>query len=63
MMDDLWMIQVEFFRREFAALPGGPVVLVPALGEDIALQLVQQANTVGGCDCVMVHPDFLLDQR
>ena len=38
-------------------------MLVPALGEEVTMQLVQQAGSVGGCDFVLVHPDLLLDTR
>ena len=55
------MFVVELFKREFAQLPG--IILVPALGEAVTMQLVQQAASVGGCDFVLVHPDLLIDQR
>ena len=36
--------------------------LLPALGMETGLQLVQQASMMGGCDFVLVHPEFLQDR-
>lgn len=54
------MSMVDYFRAQFAELPA-PIELVPALGSDNTLQLVQQAHALGGCDCVLLHPEFLKD--
>jgi hypothetical protein len=47
---------------QFSQLPA-PIELVPALGVENTLSLVQQASTLGGCDCVPVHPELLQDGR
>ncbi|GFR44466.1 hypothetical protein Agub_g5727 [Astrephomene gubernaculifera] len=52
---------VDFFREQFAQLPV-PYEVVPALGVDNTLQLVQQAAALGGCDFVLMHPEFLRDR-
>ncbi|GIL89020.1 hypothetical protein Vretifemale_16924 [Volvox reticuliferus] len=52
---------VEYFREQFAQLPV-PYEVVPALGADNALQLVMQAAALGGCDFVLLHPEFLRDK-
>ncbi|PNH09255.1 hypothetical protein TSOC_004141 [Tetrabaena socialis] len=52
---------VDFFREQFAMLPV-PYELVPSLGADNTLQLVQQAAGMGGCDFVLMHPEFLRDR-
>jgi hypothetical protein len=52
---------VDFFREQFAQLPV-PYELVPALGADNTIQLVQQAQSLGGCDFVLMHPEFLRDR-
>lgn len=52
---------VDFFRQQFAAL-GGPVELYPALGAEPTLQLVQQAERLGGADFILLHPQFLQDK-
>lgn len=54
------MSMIDFFKAQFAGLPA-PIELVPALGGDNTLQLVQQASALGGCDCVLLHPEFLKD--
>jgi hypothetical protein len=36
--------------------------LMPALGMDTGLQLVQQVGMMGGADFVLVHPEFLQDR-
>jgi len=54
------MSMVDYFRIQLSQLPA-PIELVPALGIDNAVQLVQQAAALGGCDFVLVHPDFLKD--
>lgn len=52
---------VDFFRQQFASLPA-PMELVPALGVENSLALVQQALQLGGLDCVLIHPEFLRDR-
>ncbi len=52
---------VDFFRQQFAALPA-PIELVPALGLENTVALVQQALQLGGLDCVLAHPEFLRDK-
>lgn len=52
---------VEFFRQQFSQLPA-PVELVPALGVENCIALVQQALQMGGLDCVLLHPEFLRDK-
>lgn len=52
---------VEFFREQFVQLPVAYEV-VPALGADNTVQLVQQAAALGGCDFVLMHPEFLRDK-
>ena len=47
---------------QFSQLPV-PIELVPALGAENTVSLVQQASTLGGCDCVLVHPELLQDRR
>lgn len=37
----------------------GQIELIPAIGEETTLQLVQQALMTGGCDFVLMHPEFL----
>jgi hypothetical protein len=54
------MTMVDFFRQQFSLLTA-PIELVPALGVDNTVMLVQQAMALGGCDFVLVHPDFLKD--
>nr|QCB66177.1 putative channel rhodopsin [Haematococcus lacustris] len=51
---------VDVFRQAFTALPAA-IELVPALGVDNTVALVQQAMAMGGLDCVLLHPDFLKD--
>ena len=46
---------------QFSQLPA-PIELVPTLGDDNTLKLVQQAATLGGCDCVLLHPELLRDR-
>lgn len=52
---------VEFFRESFAQL-SVPYEVVPALGADVTVQLVQQAAMLGGCDFVLMHPEYLRDR-
>lgn len=52
---------VDFFREQFAGLPVA-MELVPALGPENTLQLVQQAMGLGGCDFVLLHPEFVRDR-
>ncbi|EFJ51427.1 hypothetical protein VOLCADRAFT_79664 [Volvox carteri f. nagariensis] len=52
---------VDYFREQFAQLPVQYEV-VPALGADNAVQLVVQAAGLGGCDFVLLHPEFLRDK-
>lgn len=52
---------VDFFRAQFAALPVA-MELVPALGAENAVALAQQAMQLGGCDAVLVHPEFCRDR-
>jgi len=52
---------IEFFQQQFASL-SAPIELVPALGAENTLALVQQAMGLGGLDCVLLHPEFLMDQ-
>ncbi|GLI59719.1 hypothetical protein VaNZ11_001663 [Volvox africanus] len=52
---------VDYFREQFAQLPV-PYEVVPALGADNALQLTMQAAALGGCDFVLLHPEFLRDK-
>ncbi|GLC48444.1 hypothetical protein PLESTB_000098500 [Pleodorina starrii] len=52
---------VDYFREQFAQLPV-PYEVVPALGADNAVQLVLQASQLGGCDFVLLHPEFLRDK-
>ena len=47
---------------QFSQLPV-PIELVPALGAENTVSLVQQASILGGCDCVLVHPEHLQDRR
>nr|AER58218.2 channelopsin 2 [Chlamydomonas raudensis] len=54
------MSMVDFFRQQLSQMPA-PIELVPALGIDNTVQLVQQAAALGGCDFVLVHPEFLKD--
>ncbi|GAX82612.1 hypothetical protein CEUSTIGMA_g10038.t1 [Chlamydomonas eustigma] len=55
------MSMVDYFRMQFSHL-SPPIELVPALGVDNTLQLVQQAASMGGCDCVILHPELLQDR-
>lgn len=55
------MSMLEFFNSQFGSLPV-QYELVPAMGLDNALQLIQQANALGGCDFVLLHPEFLQDK-
>nr|AER58217.1 channelopsin 1 [Chlamydomonas yellowstonensis] len=52
---------VDFFHDHFAHL-GASIELVPALGVENTLLLVQQAMQLGGLDFVLVHPEFLRDR-
>lgn len=50
------------FQQQFQQLPSstfGQIELIPAIGEETTLQLAQQAMMTGGCDFVLIHPEFL----
>lgn len=50
------------FQMQFQQLPRvtfGQIELVPAIGEETAIHLTQQAQLTGGCDFVLIHPEFL----
>lgn len=52
---------VDFFSQQFSALPAA-IELVPAVGQDSIVQITQQAMNLGGCDFVLLHPEFLRDR-
>ena len=39
-----------------------PIELIPAVGADTAIALVQHAMQLGGLDFVLIHPQFLSDR-
>ena len=52
---------VDYFREQFGGL-SAPMELVPIVGVDNTLNLVQQAAQMGGVDFVLVHPQLLGDR-
>jgi hypothetical protein len=44
------------------SLPGNPIELVPAVGGDQAIAVVQEAIQFGGVDFILIHPNFLSDK-
>ncbi|KAJ9529751.1 hypothetical protein QJQ45_014527 [Haematococcus lacustris] len=55
---------VDFWRVQFSSLPASFEVY-PSVGQDMAMQLVQQSLQLGGaqfCDFVLLSPDFLQDR-
>ncbi len=51
---------VDLITAEFNQLPTS-IELVPALGSENTLLIVNQAIEMGGLDFVLMHPDFLKD--
>ena len=55
------LLVVPYLLFQFSVL-SAPIELVPAVGVENALLLVQQAIQLGGLDFVLVHPDLLHDR-